>query len=296
MKKILRLAGVVISLLGIAFVAHALASQWSATTHAIANADGVWLAVAVVCGAAGMTWIAAVWAPVLTLVGAPIQMTRAISLYFQGEVGKYVPGGIWSVLGRGELARREGVGAAASYASVVFSLGGLYMACALVAAGALPWAADAKLAPVAIVVVVAGLIALHPRVLGVGKQIAQKLTRREIGVDIPPWGRSLQLVVLYVPVWLLIGSATWSIVHALGGRASWPEVCFATALSWLVGFLAVVVPGGIGVREAVFVGALPALSRADAAAAAVLARVLFMAVDGLGALIAWLVSRKPAAS
>ena len=60
----------------------------------------------------------------------------------------------------------------------------------------------------------------------------------------------------------------------------------AAMLSWVVGFVLVPVPGGVGVREAAFValvgGSVPAGVRATAA---VVARLAFMLVDALGAVL-----------
>jgi len=60
-------------------------------------------------------------------------------------------------------------------------------------------------------------------------------------------------------------------------------------VSWIIGFITPA-PGGIGVREAVFV-AVAGVAAGPAAAAAILARVLFVVIDGSGAGIGWLVLR-----
>jgi uncharacterized membrane protein YbhN (UPF0104 family) len=59
----------------------------------------------------------------------------------------------------------------------------------------------------------------------------------------------------------------------------------AAVLSWVVGFVLVPVPGGVGVREAAFVAAAGSLDPGIAAATAVAARVLFIGVDAFGAAI-----------
>ena len=67
----------------------------------------------------------------------------------------------------------------------------------------------------------------------------------------------------------------------------------AAMFSWVVGFLLVPVPGGVGVREAAFValvgGSVPAGIRATVA---VVARLAFMLVDAAGALIGGAVVRR----
>ena len=53
-----------------------------------------------------------------------------------GEIGNYVPGGIWPVVGRG--GRRAGASPVGTYASVMLSLGVLYLARMVVVAVLLP--------------------------------------------------------------------------------------------------------------------------------------------------------------
>ena len=86
------------------------------------------------------------------------------------------------------------------------------------------------------------------------------------------------MVVAYVPAWLGIGSVSWALAVALGFDISPVGIVGATVAAWLAGFLAIPVPGGAGVREATFV-LLCGLPRAEAAAIAVAARVIFVGVD-----------------
>ncbi len=291
MARLVRSFGLLASAAGLAFVIRTLVTEWPEVGPSVRGADARWLVAALVLGAAGMTYAASGWGLVLRLLGWPIGLVHATALYFRGEIAKYVPGGMWAVVGRGELARREGMQATIAYSSVLLSLGALYVSCAVVAGALVPWSETIEGAPAAAVVavVVLGLAGLHPTVLAVVRSIARRLLKRDLEVEIPSWSASLRLVAFYAPVWLCVGTATWSIVHSLHIEAGWAPVVLATATSWLVGFLAVPVPGGIGIREAVFLAALPSLDLGPASAAAVVSRVLFMLVDALGAALGWFV-------
>jgi uncharacterized membrane protein YbhN (UPF0104 family) len=90
-----------------------------------------------------------------------------------------------------------------------------------------------------------------------------------------------------------VGLAQWFCVRALGVHAPITHVAFAAAVSWCAGFLAIPAPGGIGVRESVFV-LTSGLAAHDAAAAALLARVAFVVADGAGAALGALwMTRRP---
>jgi uncharacterized membrane protein YbhN (UPF0104 family) len=138
-----------------------------------------------------------------------------------------------------------------------------------------------------------GIAALHPRVVEAALRVARRVLRRELPITVPRWGVSLGLLLWHVPAWLAIGGATWLVAATLDASA--PDVraiLFATVVSWVVGFLVVAAPGGIGVREAVFVATAVVLgSSGVAAAVALVARVIFILVDLIGAAVATSVAR-----
>jgi glycosyltransferase 2 family protein len=275
---------------GLAFVIQRISADWDETGPVLRSADAGWLVVAVTLAASGMIAIALPWSDVVRVLGAGLARGEAVLLYFVGEIGKYLPGGVWPVVGRGEMAVRGGMRRPVAYSSVLFSLAVLYLAALLVAAGLLPIvlvSGGSSSTPVLLVLLVpVGLAVLHPRVLGVVLATAARLVRRELTLELPPWSAMVTLVLRYIPAWLLIGSATWAVARALGADIGWVEVCFATVLSWSAGFLVAPAPGGVGVREAAFVAVAASLPGGIAAAVALCARVVFMVVDAVGAAIA----------
>ena len=124
-------------------------------------------------------------------------------------------------------------------------------------------------------------------------ELAERAMKRKLTVQIPPWSASLGLVLRYLPAWFLIGTATWCMARAFDPASDWLTIAPAAMFSWVVGFLLVPVPGGVGVREAAFValvgGSVPAGIRATIA---VVARLAFMLVDAAGALIGGAVVRR----
>lgn len=290
--------GVVVALACAFFVAARLRDDWPAVRDAIGSASVGWLAAAVVLAAAGMTAIALGWRAVLAALGHRRPTGLVVAWYFAGEIGKYLPGGVWPIVGRGELARRGGVRRTAAYASVALSLALLYLAAAMVACVLLPFALDGSDGRVVAVLLLPpiGIACLHPAISGRAEALAARVLRRPLDVRVPGFGEALVLVARYVPVWLLIGGATWSVARALDPQVGLARVLLATAVSWLAGFLAVPVPGGVGVREAVFVGVAGSMAPGVAESTAVVARVIFVVVDTAGALLSARVAPRRAAS
>lgn len=269
------------------YVVRRLVKDWPDASDALAHADLRWVGLAMVLAILAMSSIGWGWRYVLQILGVRAPTGRVIAWYFVGEMGKYLPGGVWPVLGRGELARRGGVPRTRAYTSVALSLAMLYLAAMFVATGFLPFSlSGGGFSPwmLFLLALPAGVILLHHTVLARLVALVGKVTKRDIEIEIPQWRDSLLLVARYVPTWFFVGTATWAIARSLTPDASYPKVMFATVLSWIAGFLAVPVPAGAGIREAVL-AATSGLDGGVAAATAIVARIMFILVDVGGALI-----------
>jgi glycosyltransferase 2 family protein len=277
--------GVVLAVVCLGFVTATLASQWSEVRDLIADAAPGWLVLAVLSASAAMTWIAWCWEDALALVGHRPGRRRVIAWYYSGEIGKYVPGGVWPVVGRGELARRGGVPASRAYPSVALSLATLYLAGLAVAAVLVPLdlahQAESPAALALLLLLPLGLAALHPAVLGRARKVVVRITGRGGDVPLPEWWATAGVVLRYVPAWLFIWAATWLVARALVPDPPILRIGIATTLSWAAGFAAVPVPAGAGIREAVFV-ASSGMAGGVAATVAVAARLVFVLVDAGG--------------
>ena len=286
--------GVVIGGLAAAFVVRTLLRDREVIETALSDAALGWLMLGLGLAAVGMTAIAVPWRQAIQVLGDDLPLRQVVARYYVGELGKYLPGGVWPILGRGELARRWGVRRAAAYSSVVLSLATLYLAAMFVVLVGLPvlLGGDDGSGPLAVVALLpVGLACLHPAVLRQVVGLVERIAKRTLSLPIPSWGTSVALVARYVPAWLAIGTATWAIARALDPTAPLLELAVAAVLSWVVGFVLVPVPGGVGVREAAFVAAAGSLDPGIAATTAVLARLVFVLVDAGGAALGSLALR-----
>jgi glycosyltransferase 2 family protein len=256
--------GTVLVVLALSFCIRVLVGEWDRVSDVLATASWWWLAAALLSAAVAMLVIAVRWRACLLAVGVdPPGKATVVRWYFVGELGKYLPGGIWPVVGRAELARRGGIGRSAAYGSVALSLAALYGAAVL---------------PVALVV-------LHPRVVGTLRSWVARLSRRELSLDIPDIRTVARLLVSYLPAWVAVAGCTLAVARALDvGGSPW-RIAAATVLAWLAGFAVVPVPAGAGVREVVFV-AVAGLPAGLGVAVAVVSRLCFLLVDGLSGVVA----------
>jgi glycosyltransferase 2 family protein len=282
------IVGVIIGVAGATFVVRSLIQNWDSVSEALGDAEPAMLVVALVAGALGMTGIGLGWHNAVRILGSSLPLLSSLRGYFVGQLGKYVPGGVWAIMGRGEWARHAGVPASIAYTSVLMSMGSAYLAALLLATLLLPFsdvlASDGGSPYVFVIILLPiGLALIHPRILrGLFSRVSG-LSSREVMLVVPPWRSSALLVLQQIPSWIFIGGASLALSTGLGDSGDPANVIFATAIAWIVGFLALPTPGGLGVREAVFVAVATSLPAGIAAAVAILARVVFIVVDASGA-------------
>jgi uncharacterized membrane protein YbhN (UPF0104 family) len=295
-SRLVNLIGIVIGVAGIAFVTTRIVRDREAIADAMSSAEVGWLVVGGAAGTIAMALIGVNWLWILRHAGAAAPWRRGMAWFFVGQLGKYVPGGIWPIVGQAELAHRDATPRGAAYSSTAMSMVATFLGAASVAAiTGLVTPTDHRLASAALAVLLALLFAAIA-VPAVGRAIdrlARRFTTRELRLPEPRW--FALLVARHLPVWIAFAGMNIFAVVALGVDVDGPlviELIFVTCVSWMAGFVVVGVPGGIGVRETIFISMTTAtLGASVAVSAAVLSRVVSIAVDLLGAAVSATVAR-----
>lgn len=262
-----RWAGLVFGLAALGLLAAALSNEL-ARGDSIRGAGPGPLAVTL---AGFLLFHAAAIASLKALGGEP-----APQVWAAAQLAKYLPapgaalgGMVHSAVVRGGTAR-SAVGLTLRHSAVL--LVGALLAGAPAAGGATRdhWGLPAWVAPALMVAAAAGLAVAGTR-----------------GIAARPRYAALAWAVAG---WAVLGVACWAgVAHGDGDAVT---VATAFSAAWAVGFLALPVPAGIGVREAVLVVLLqPSLGDAGALSFAVLTRVLHIASDALVAVLFLAISR-----
>lgn len=296
-RRLSTVLGVLLAAGGAGFVVERIATGWSGYGEVIAHARWGWLVPALVLATAGMTTMGLVWRRIIAALGGRASRRQVFVWYQLGNLGKYLPGGLWPLVGRAELAVRGGLGRPVAYNSVALSMGATYLCGTAVCAVLLPFVlvGDAGLGAHlwVFLLIPVGLATLHPAVLGRAFRLSERLLGRGAPVAVPRWRTSVGLVARHAPPWLANGAATWLVALTFAPDAPVWTMVFAGIVSWIIGFAVVFVPGGIGVREAAFTAiASVAVPPHIAATVAVVSRLVFVAADALGAAAAVPLSRR----
>lgn len=281
--------------LGIGLAVAALVARWPEVQPRLGGANWILLGLA----AAGLLLYqllnAGVWSRVLGALGHSVPFGQAARVWLQSEALRWLPGGIWGYGSRVVNARELGVDKGRASASLMLELaltnvawmvmGGLLLLTPL--AGMAVEAVEARMPQEFpwLLVGAGGLGVLGAVLLMLWKcGSVRRLILKVLGKL--PWketspSQSLVALASYVVLCVFNGFLLWVVTRAVPGL----NVNLLTAIgigggAWLVGFWAIGVPGGIGVREAALAGMLAFFGDLDAGiAVAVLWRAMQMAIE-----------------
>lgn len=243
----------------------------------------------------------ALWARILWVFGeARVATAEGAAILLVANLGRYVPGKIAQLVGLAMLSHRRGLsGVRATAAGATGQMINLLAAAAVggwVAVRATDFDVAESLVPG--LAVVAGLAAFL-YFGGAGIVLRWVLRRSGHVGDLPlkTGRRLLFLLPGYVLNWLILGGAFVCLGRGLGLELGVWSGTSAFAAAYFAGYIIVVAPAGIGVREGALVTLLaPTLGAEAAIVLAALQRVWITVVEVAGAAAAVFVLRRPGAT
>jgi hypothetical protein len=234
------------------------------------------------------------WRVMLWGWGQRLDGWGAARIWTVSSLGKYLPGKVWAVAGMALMAQRAGVAPwAATGSAVVLQVLAIGTGAAI--AGITGRRAIEAAHPGAQVVL---LLLVAASLVGVGLLLWPPVLRRLLRLTspdaehrgAPPVGGIAVGIVANALAWAGYGAALW-----LLARGILPSVALRPALavavftaSYLAGFLALFAPGGIGVREGLFILMLQGPLGIGAATALAVASRLLLTLTELGAAVPFL--------
>ena len=242
-----------------------------------------------------------IWGAMVAGLGGPGLAARdAVRIFMVSNLGRYLPGKVWSIAGMAALAKGKGVPIGVSTTSAVVLQG-----VGLLAAGAVGLATFAKgPEPLPRWGLVGALVALALPLLLVA---VPALFRRAIAVWFrfvrarPPSNLTGALVLRWLlqvtVVWVAVGASFWLFAASLGAELSPVHAGSAFAAAYVAGYLMLFAPAGVGVREGFLVVFLaPALGSGPATVLAIAARLWMTAAEVVPAGILWALYRRSPSS
>lgn len=244
----------------IIFAGAKLLDEWGQVRQAALGLSPRWSYVVVSCLIVLGTYaiLVDVWRTLLTGWSSRLRFREAARIWTISNLGRYIPGKVWQIGAMAVMARQRGVsgiaaGGSAIVATVTTTLTG-FAVVAMTGAGML------RIPPAVEAIIWVGGAALLAAPLALPRlaPLASRILRRPIAVPRMRPALLLRAVVGSALAWCGYGVAFYVLAHGLLGDAPGSLALYIAVFagSYLIGFLTLIAPGGIFVREMAMQAAL----------------------------------------
>ena len=292
-----RIISTFLLVLGLVFISILLFRSWKEIQHVLGEINPELFVLSICCAFSGNLVLAILFRNSLKKYGCEITTSVTNKLFFYGQIAKYVPGKIWSIVFQKSFLENAG-----STGAILFSNIDLLIISITINATIALCLISLNISFFLLVltytlgVIVCLIVSKSRYMYTVARFILTRFSRLERN---PPLRQdtlgNMFIVLAYCAIWVFYLTAWFLVLSASFGlsiREASVYIAFL-GLSWIVGVLAVFVPAGLGVREGVFI-ALARYTGIDAsletlAAIAVITRLWLMLqeVGGAGSIFLW---------
>ena len=253
MKTAKRIGEIAILVIAVFYIAKTLSRNWPSVAAHLHTANW-WLLLAGWCVfLVYFVLRATAWQLLMKSLGATIRPTEAARIWFLSEFSRYVPGNVWSFLGRVHLSEKSGVPRRITLVGLIIEIFMLLGSAALfviIFFLAMPYANLTGLRWLGLLAIPAIALLITPSLLEKLSARLFKLLKKE---PVPFSISRRQLIVItltFLAAWTAYGFASYLVAIAftsITASAWWLVSAFVVA--WLLGYVSFITPMGLGVRE-----------------------------------------------
>jgi hypothetical protein len=295
-SRVLNVVRIVVAAAVVVAVVWGVARNWSEISQDLQRVSIGSLLLSFVPAALG-TWLTMLgWRVVLADLGSPLHLAPAGGVFFVGQLGKYLPGSVWTVLVQADMASHLHVPRRRTGVAGLVTIGLSVLTGLLVGLPALPLLLQQSSASSGWFLLAVPLLAVlaWPALLNRIVAVGLRVLRREPLEESLSARAILTTVVLYALAWVLFGVHILVLALAVGGG---PGVTLASltgyALAGSLGMLTVILPAGIGARDGILALVLAsAMPLSAGTAVAIVSRFVVTVVDVLAAAAGWAYARR----
>lgn len=208
----------------------------------------LWLAVLVNCYC---------WGAYLKINGVEITNSEALVSYGLSILGKYIPGKIWVIFGRAVYVSNLGysltkISFISLKTQILMIIGGLIVSI-------VPLLITKGFEKIVIfgglILIILMLLTFNKKIHNFGVSFISKIFKRDFTFPFLDWITTLKITPYILLYWLLLMLGFYFFVRSFGYNVSF-SIGLVFPLSVVLGILAIIFPGGLGVREGVLTSLL----------------------------------------
>jgi len=253
-----RVAGTAIAIVIFGFMLRTLYLSWPEILAYDWNLDYSALIIAFSLMLSAAAFYAYLWKLILERLGAPLSYRKSYRIFFLSQLGRYLPGKVWGILGLVYLSQKEDVSKVISAASVTLQLLLQVVSGIMVFAATLAFWQNRDSLPglnLLFLLFPVGLILLHPALVSRGLNLALRATG-QAQIELRwTYSHLLGQLGLWGAFWLVNGVAQYFLIRSIypSPLPQVPVLAGIFAVAWVAGFLSLVTPSGLGVMEGTLV-------------------------------------------
>ena len=239
------------------FMVKMVMKDWNAVRAFSWQIHPFYLAVSFFAFCCGYAFLVFIWGAVLKALGYSVPFNEAWIIYFIGNLGRYIPGKLWTIAGVAYMAGKSGIprvvaGTSAVCAQAYSILSSfVFLILFLIFKGTYTERFQVLwVLPLPAVLVPVFMI---PRNLERSLNfLLKKLGRAPITIKYKT-PTAIRITFLYLCSWLIFGGAFRLFISAVTGGTviNLLYLAGAYAVAYILGYVAFFAPGGIGVREGI---------------------------------------------
>jgi glycosyltransferase 2 family protein len=254
-NKIIQSLKVIVMLIIFTVMIYYLANNWSSLKEYDLTFNPIFLIISFIL--LGLSHILASigWNLILKLLKSNIPQKSASGIYFISQLGRYIPGKVWYILGRVGMTRKHNVPKRIIILSgfleliLVMASASIIFLLALIFFPIIPEIQNYL--PHLTTLVILILIGIHPKSLNILLKILKK-TEMKIKLS---YTKILLTLLFFIVVWIIKGIAFYYLISSITilDISSLFWIISVFSISWVIGYLILITPGGIGAREGLII-------------------------------------------
>jgi len=243
----------------------------------------------------GFSWGAISWWKMLAVHKVHVSLGHGVASHGLFIFTKYIPGKIWTILGRAHYVSTKGF--PLPQTSIISLKAQIVVAWLAFIIGTVPMTIMHGLSTLvlisAVVVIITFFFLINKRIHNAFQFLFAKVLKKRINVPPISWQELFNISVYYGLYWILLVAAFFFFVRSFFVNAS-IYVGFAFPWAATLGMLAVVIPGGLGVRETAMISYLTLMGMPvkEATTLSVLARLWYILGEAFIFVLALVIDRK----
>ena len=282
------------------FVYNQVRNNWAEIQNYQWQIDYWMLALSVLAGLGTFVIMASNWRRMILGFGYKVSLAKSFRIFYLSDMGRYIPGKIWPLLGILYLTKKEGIPpeqATASFvlvqmfaipASLLVFVVALQVEPGLLVDQVAVLGANSTYLLTAVWIMISALLVLWPqRLLKLGNAVLRRFSRPEVQFELDK-KVALRLFVGYAIGWFCYGIAFYLFVKSVMPQADLSLIAAAGIFNaaYQIGYLTLFAPGGLGPREMVMGFMLIPFLGPIAPLLPILARLWAILIEVTAALIA----------